>query len=280
MAFEVIDISSWSPDQDEELGARDKMWMSASDTTGVPEVLWKEGRPADKLAEPCADLWAERIASEIAPLLGVPAAKVDLAVRGETRGVISWRIGGVLRHGNELLNGLYEDYEADAKGLVKGYDLPSIRTVLQPYGGWDRGLTAFDCFAGLLVFDALISNTDRHHENWAVLEEFQVLAPSYDHGASLGFNTPTNMRWSGARKFAARGRSRHFPGRLSYVDLAQSALAMLVPDIRAKWLGAVAEVDTEEVRQVAASVPAGWMSEDARTFVVELVTENRRRLLS
>ncbi len=40
------------------------------------------------------------------------------------------------------------------------------------------------------MLDALISNQDRHHENWAILLNLetkeQFLCPSYDHASSLG----------------------------------------------------------------------------------------------
>lgn len=50
---------------------------------------------------------------------------------------------------------------------------------------------------GYLVFDALVGNTDRHHQNWGVLWDRRALsenptrftfqlAPTFDHGSSLG----------------------------------------------------------------------------------------------
>ena len=53
--------------------------------------------------------------------------------------------------------------------------------------------SAADLFCGYIVFDVLISNTDRHHQNWGVLAKREegsaptlTLAPTYDHGSSLG----------------------------------------------------------------------------------------------
>jgi len=279
MTLDVIEVSSWIADQDEDLGARDKMWLVTPFDSQGSHALWKEGRPGGKIAEAGADLWAERIAAEIAPLMGIRAARVDFAVRNEVRGIISWRVGRVLRHGNELLSGLHPEYKGASKGPVAGYDLESIRTVLGPYQGWFSGLSAFDCFAGLLVFDALISNSDRHHENWAIMEDRATLAPSYDHGASLGFNTSHRLQWD-AEAFAGRGESRHFPNRPTFVALARSALEMVSPDVGSRWLDGVDGVHNDNVQRVVDSVPATWMSDDARTFVVQLVSENRRRLLS
>jgi hypothetical protein len=283
MTYEVVDITDWAADSDEELGARDKLWVSSEpredSPDDAPDALWKEGRPGEKVTEARADLWAEKIAAEIAALMGVPAAKVDLAQRGGVSGVLSWRIAGTLTHGNQLLSVIHPDYQAQAKGRVAGYDLASIQRALEPYGGWSDSLGAFDCFAGLLVLDALIANTDRHHENWGIIEETGRLAPSYDHGASLGFNVPKSMR-ERPREYAARGRSRHFPSRLTLVDLASQALEMVGDTVSAHWREAVAGVDTGDLERIIASVPAEWMSGVMRTFVLELVLENRRRLLT
>ncbi len=279
MTFPVVEVTDWVAESDEELGARNKLWVSSVPGGEVPDALWKEGRPGDKVTEARADLWAEKIAAEIAALMGVPAAKVDLAQRGGVFGVLSWRIEGTLTHGNQLLSVVHADYQAQSKGRVAGYDLPSIEQALSPYEGWDESLGAFDCFAGLLVLDALIANTDRHHENWGIVEETQRLAPSFDHGASLGFNVPEAMRRQ-PQAYAARGRSRHFPTRLTLVDLASEALGMVHGGVAVHWREAVARVDSGGLRQVIADVPGEWMSGVMRTFVFELVMENRRRLLT
>lgn len=44
-------------------------------------------------------------------------------------------------------------------------------------------------FVGYLMLDALIGNTDRHHENWGIITSpgrRKRLAPTYDHASSLG----------------------------------------------------------------------------------------------
>jgi hypothetical protein len=37
-----------------------------------------------------------------------------------------------------------------------------------------------------MFFDALIGNTDRHHENWGLINN-ERLSPLYDNGISLGW---------------------------------------------------------------------------------------------
>ena len=276
--FPVIDITGWDAQEPEDMGARDKLWVSAKRAEGTSSHLWKQARSADALPEYGADSCAERIAAELAERMGIEAAEVELAHRLGVRGVISRRIPGELRHGNELLSDLHPGYEADRKGAVKGYDLESIATVLEPYEGWSAGFSAFDCFAGLLVFDALVGNTDRHHENWAIVEDTGTLAPSFDHGASLGFNASPRQMASPTR-YSDKAKSRHFHPAGTLAQLAQDALGMIEPMVRQAWIDGVSQVTPVGLRSIVSAIPPGWMSDPRRTFTCEVVEANRRRLL-
>ena len=85
-----------------------------------------------------------------------------------------------------------------------GCDLPSIQLALEPYGSWDQSFGAFDCFAGLLVLDALVANTDRHRENWGIVEERDAWHRLWPQGV-VGFNMRKSMR-DRPREYAAGGR--------------------------------------------------------------------------
>lgn len=277
--FAVIDVSAWEAEESEEMGARDKLWLMADPALETPSHLWKAARSADKLPDYAADSCAERITTEVAHLIGVEVARVDLAIRHGEKGVISHRIGGELRHGNELLSDLYPKYEVAKKGPVPGYDLASIKTVLSGYAGWAADLSAFDCFVGLLVFDALVGNTDRHHENWAVIQDSRALAPSFDHGASLGFNA-NDSQMTDARRYASKAKARHFGRGISTLDLAREALGMVPSRTSSMWVERVATIDVADIPAIVAAIPASWMSDVRRTFVTELIVENRRRLMT
>src|SRR5947207_4324321 len=53
-------------------------------------------------------------------------------------------------------------------------------------------MSAGEVFAGYLLLDAWIGNTDRHHQNWGFVrkkgEILQHLAPTFEHASSLGAN--------------------------------------------------------------------------------------------
>ena len=273
----VMDVTAWIPEEDEQLGARDKVWLKEDASEASPWWLFKEPRSRG-LPELGADLWAEVIAGAVAPLLSVPAVEVRFAVFRQKRGIISRRVDGTLVHGNELLWLRNSAYAREQRGPVAGYDLDSIAEVLNGYGGSEPGLSAADRFAGYLMFDALIGNTDRHHENWAVVAETHTLAPSYDHGASLGFNVPPQRR--GQVELAAdRGTARHFPGRPPLVGLAREALSRADQAVSAVWLERLSALDLVDVTSAVEQIPASSMSEGTRTFVVDFIATNQRRLL-
>ena len=73
------------------------------------------------------------------------------------------------------------------------------------------------CLAEYLVLDALIGNTDRHHENWGMLRKRRgerwtgFIAPSFDHASSLGrelldVRRDRLLEENRVNKYAERGR--------------------------------------------------------------------------
>ena len=269
----VLDVTGWVSDVGDPRGAREKSWL-LKPGRGVTDSqhLFKQARPHGKTPEHGSDLWAEVLASRIARAIQVPAVHMDFAVRGSTRGVISQRMSIDLTDGNELLGG---DRVAD-RGSESGYHLVAIRRALAGYQGSERGLTAYESFVGYLILDALIANTDRHSENWAVDLSRGELLPCFDHGASLGFNATEQQR-ANVSRFASRGRSSPFG--VSILEVAQRGLDSVTADVADLWLGRVEALTLPALERLVERVPLGWMSDPSRTFVVGLVWENRRRLL-
>lgn len=62
--FPVIDISAWDAGEIEEMGARDKLWVTSDPDVGLPSHLWKAARSHGKLPDYGADSCAERMAAE------------------------------------------------------------------------------------------------------------------------------------------------------------------------------------------------------------------------
>ncbi|MEQ4722739.1 hypothetical protein [Nonomuraea sp. B19D2] len=293
--FPVVDVTDWAVDLYEADGSGEKIWLVA-DGPDRRRALFKPNVRNDTAEQ--ADHWPEKLASEVATVLNVPRADIDLAVRSGRRGCVSYDVkppGWQLQPGFLLLTEfLKEDHDPMDK-QHKGHTLQNVRAALQGYGqppGFCGPSTfgAFDVFVSYGVLDALIANRDRHPANWAVLIGAEcgelLLCPSYDHATSLGFSLTDADRCrilAGARDWEAflrRGTAWRFEGcrKVTLTEFAKTALGLVGTQVREYWLERVAACGKDLVGDLAARVPE--MSEAARTFAVELIDANRRRLLS
>ncbi|MGK2874260.1 MAG: hypothetical protein ACSLEW_01300 [Nocardioides sp.] len=150
------------------------------------------------------------------------------------------------------------------------------------------GFNAFDQFCGYLVLDALVANRDRHEENWGVLRDPAgrvTLAPSYDHGNSLGFNLQDDRRLlelnrdPQLERWASRGMADRFEAsrNVTLVAFAHRALTLATLGVDAFWLDQLAAVTGPELETVITGTPE--MSDACRTFCLRLLATNQRRLL-
>ncbi|MEV7970706.1 HipA domain-containing protein [Sphaerisporangium sp. NPDC088356] len=292
-SFQVVDATDWPVDLFEAGGSEEKVWLN--DPKTGRRALFKPNVRHDNAEQ--ADHWLEKFASELARLMGVPAADIDLVVRDGRRGCVSYDVkpsdGWELQPGWLLLAHLLGNHDPMDR-QHQGHTLPNIREVLKDYGqppGFvgPADLGAFDVFVGYLVLDGLIANRDRHPANWSVLRGpgvgDQRLSPSYDHATSLGFSLTDEERTRKLRDereweaFLRRGTAHRFEGcrQIPLVDFASEALGLLGPGARGYWLDRLAACNEDRITCLAASIPE--MSEAARRFAVELVDTNRRRLL-
>lgn len=299
--FSVVDVTTWGVAEYEPAGMEEKLWL-VDPATGL---LWlykpvtRHADPHEKLDPRQGEDWAEKLSSELARLLGVPAARVEMACRCGIPGSISLDLrprSWEMQPGTVLLSAIVPDYDPTPRGGHAGHTLENIQYVLDGCTappGWAElpaGFTAYDTFAGFLVLDAWIANRDRHSENWAVLrgpgaDDPTCLSPSYDHASSLGYHLAQSklrqiLSMRDVEGFAARKATayRYQDGKdVSLVDYARRALARAAPGVREHWLGRLSMITNEAWASLVERTPE--MSEPARIFVVELLEINRRRLL-
>lgn len=180
----IIDLDDWDV-ADEPLGG-----SRAKNTVIDPETettfVFKEPK-----AHREAQIWSELLASFIAgDLLGWPVQHVSLGMRDGRVGNLMQYIyndrGETFTEGWQLCREIDPDYDIE-RGYRHTLDLlMKVGTDLE-----GRGLPAgafFEFWGRAFVLDALISNTDRHAENWAVIEDANGLrmAPLYDNATSMG----------------------------------------------------------------------------------------------
>ncbi|MDG4594665.1 MAG: HipA domain-containing protein [Candidatus Contendobacter sp.] len=181
---------------DEALGSKPKFWFRRDGQ----RWLFKEAR------ENTGEDWAEKVAAEIAHRLAISAADVELAEckgrRGcASRSFVATRRGEELIHGNEILAGQVLGYDPNKRFRQNDHTLENIHKAIgKMFPSLEAHFVILRQLASYLMLDALIGNTDRHHENWGLLLHFEKqqeekqeelvislrVAPSFDHASSLG----------------------------------------------------------------------------------------------
>lgn len=153
-------VTKWRVDETENLiGARGK-WL----LIGPKEKRYLFKLPKNNRMR--FELWSEIIASQYGKKLGLNIVSYQLAVKDSEPGVLcpSFTNSRVkLTHGTDLL-----------KDYVSGYDT----LIKKPLCSFQQILIIFESIGithllenvyRMLIFDALIGNSDRHTENWGIL---------------------------------------------------------------------------------------------------------------
>lgn len=302
--FPVVIVPAGAAELSEQMGTKFKFWYLDEQRR---RTLFKEGRPGT------GENWAEKLAAELAELLGIPHAHYELAEWKEKQGVISPSLvskGDRLIHGNELVEGKVivasDDeklryYEQRSHIATRAFQFlkqhADIILPPQTYKPIEGVHSALGVFVGYLLFDAWIANQDRHSENWGVVSKSGCLylAPSYDHGSSLGRNETderrktiltTNDKGSSMPAYVARARSAFYPhaagnakvkAHFTY-DLFQLA-CKVDPVAGAAWKGQLGNISDATIVNIINQVPAKLMSDVAREFTAKLLRANIDRLI-
>ncbi|WP_308014738.1 MULTISPECIES: hypothetical protein [unclassified Rhodococcus (in: high G+C Gram-positive bacteria)] len=290
--FAVWDISGWVVVSQEARGLDPKDWVALdSDSRREGQSRWWLFKPIKAASYRRYDDWSEKIASELASVIGLPSARVELAQRGSEIGIISKNVtpdGSSLESGDTLLSEFagYRSCAGDDRPKNRiGHNLDNIERLLDdvgPSGAATATMSGFDQFAGYLLFDAWIANTDRHAINWGVITQnangSRSLAASFDHGSALVSGLQDeHMPTKDPTVLAAGGFAGRFEDgrRVTLVDLAISAVRRAGPQART-WIERIGAVDQETIESILLSVPE--MSELRRSFISTLLETNRRRL--
>ena len=196
--YPIIEVPPDADEKLEQLGTKRKFWFRRADGT---HCLFKEGRPTT------GENWAEKVSCEIAGMLEMPRADYDLATWKCHRGVVTKTFvpdGGRMVFANELLARAAKEYDQTIYRprqytVNVAHAIVRHPIVMAPIGyDWPlRGSVGGGIFTGYLMLDALISNQDRHHENWGVIltpDRLITLSPTYDHAACLGRNESDEAR--------------------------------------------------------------------------------------
>ena len=300
--FEIIEVPTDAAESIEQLGTKYKFWFHH------PSL----GQSICKLSRPnTGEDWSEKVAAEIASRLGLPHARYELGTFDARPCVVSPKFVPspcTLIHGNELLGQTNRSYgnlnvsrHRQTAHTLEAVEDALVQTACELPLQWDPvgKLTApIEVFTGYLLLDAWIGNTDRHHENWAIIENPEAsarrhLAPTFDHASSLGCHLRDEVRLKRihtkdqgftVEAYAARARSALYRNDSSAHPMTTLETFGLAAEKRPTaarvWLDRLAAIREEEISLVLERVPSSRISEPAFEFARRLLLHNRGSLMA
>jgi hypothetical protein len=302
--YKIVEVDRDLAYDVEQLGTKRKFWYRSPDAGGTRWLFKAEERST-------GEDWAEKVACEICELLGIPHVHYELAVEAATNtpGVVCPNIARApltLVLGNQLLferDPSYPTSEIKKYG-VRQHTIGAVNSAISklrlPPNEFCKSLpigidSAAGVFVGYVMLDALIANQDRHHQNWGALRTLTdgtMLAPTFDHGASLARNEPEEKRMRRLRgqdprysveNFAKKASSSMYSDQDSERPLstleAFRKLAKHHPKSAEVWLEQLFRLSTDSLTSIVNRIPSHRMSPITREFTLQLMDSNRRRLL-
>lgn len=301
--YNIVDISDIDQDNIEYLGTKDKFWYIKDDEHYLFKSIrvTKEGHQHLRIGEDCS----EKIACEIANLLDIPHVQYELAIYKDLRGVISKNFisqnrGESLVSGNELL----EKFRVQESADLVHQTIPRVYVVMRfliskkPLGFNELPniKSAGEFFVGYLMLDALISNQDRHNENWGMIQRVngdRHLALTFDHGASLGKNIGdsekndrlyTKDQGRSVNAYTKRARSWFYlkqdkSTRLKVIEAFQE-FGKLYPRAYNAWISKLIEIDNDQFEKIIDKIPDQLMSDVSKKFALEMIKCNKDTIIA
>ena len=283
MSYPIVNIPLDAREDTEQLGSKPKFWV----LLGEQRWLFKEARPDT------GEDWAEKVAAELAAAIGVRAATVNLADYGGRRGCLSLNFvdvqrGQALVHGNEILALRVTGYDKGKVFRQSDHTLENIDAAIRSLFSPERAEGVLTELAGYMVLDALVGNTDRHHENWGLLLQVQTdpkaatlsVAPSFDHASSLGRELRDTRRDDLLARnrvgwYVTKGRGGLFRGPeehhgenpLRFVQLAARAY----PAYFRPALMRVAQLPAADINHIVEALPDERASGPAKRFAQAMI---------
>lgn len=173
---QLIDISQWSEQRWWNTGGtrNKKIFLNPEDNLlyYFKQSLKREEKDYKY------EFWSEIIASELGKQLGFEVLPYDIAIWGKELGCLSKSMINPdkeeLVEGGKYLQAFDNTFNPDDKKLRFQYTFDLIVNTLEAF----QLSHYLDQFLEILVFDALIGNSDRHQENWAFITEHSTLSKS------------------------------------------------------------------------------------------------------
>lgn len=292
--FEIFSIRASDVYLNEELdGILPKGWVEIQ---GSGIALFKEAASnRETLVESRTD-WSEKVASEIAQLLELPVAHYELAVveDGDSKvpGILSFDLSQPDDEERfpieEFLQQSLSQYN-----YPSDYNIGNVINALSennvscpPNVKTPEGIdNAADLFVGIVLLDAVISNSDRHDRNLDIVRQTNgesYFSPVFDNGLSLGAIEDDELRsWIDPQHYNKHYNFSVFTNEnknISNLDAFKLA-AELRPKAASIWLEQLQKIERSQIKSIFNRIPDKIITPLANDFALDLLAHNQKHLL-
>jgi hypothetical protein len=311
--FCVVEVDPSRLKKTEQVGSKEKFWFYRGEGDAEEEWMCKLSR------HHAGEDWSEKIAEQLCSLLGLPHAQYELGTyktdKQHRRAIVTRRLdreGERLVLGEELLVDHVHRYQPAPEErdyyINPEYTVSIVHQVLidesldvrMPGASpLPEGVdTPFGVFVGYLMLDAWIGNTDRHDQNWAVIESHDQkegrilrLAPTFDHASCLGRELESSNKEA---KIASTHEDHSTAGYLTKClsrfvgDQTKAAIHVieafrqaheLDPSAGDAWLQRLSGVPEESIISLFERIPEDRIEAVSVEFALEILEINKNKLL-
>ena len=277
----------------EQLGTKEKFWYDNS------RFLFKIGR--ENTLENCS----EKIACEIAKIIGLPCAEYELGSYDNKQGSVSENFliknneNYHLILGNEILASIIKDYPKDKRFKAREYKLNLVLKILNIFGKNNvlissiQNKTPLFVFLGYLIFDCLIGNQDRHHENWGFIVNGDfILAPTFDHASGVASKVSEE---EAKRRLTTKDKNQsveHYCNMATTPFYEKGKILKTIEVVKkginfsseAKescfyWIDKITKVKSFQYKEILDKIPIEFvLEENQKKFILEMLRINTQRL--
>jgi hypothetical protein len=216
----IICIDGWQPDDSSyekgyyPEGAREKaVYFSPDEVGDLPlKPKWRYLFKKSRSWAPW-QFWMEIMAYRIGQVMDVPVPPAYVGLSNQEKpgqqvygALIEWFYSQDERYveGARLISPMipgYDDKTGSQHNLQTLLDIPAFKDVPDPEG--NRRILV-DHWAGVLTFDTVIGNVDRHPVNWGVTRPAEAKEGVMSVGLSPAFDNGTAMSWEQPEKNFAK----------------------------------------------------------------------------
>ena len=232
----------------------------------------------------CTEACSEKMSYEIAKRLGYPCAKIEFAYdENGTLGILNYLF--ISKTGVQHTDAVaYINNREDRKEF---YTIENIENCLNKI---DYKL--FKDFLKIMVFDALVGETDRHEENWGISYnngKYQI-SPLYDNGCNLLREYKDKNKiienWeNGKRDFNAyinRSKTLIYNSKnnkkYTHFELIKQLYKQYKKEIK-KEIENLNKITNKEFEKIVRRIPNEFMSDMQKTYIIKYLILRKEKLL-